>query len=325
MPFSSFSPASSSTTTLPSSSTSSSTLHRYISTALALICLSQCFLAAVGASLAEEGAELLLLHDYCGWNISSWSAAAFSSVCSWEFVECNSGDQHVQELRITPPLADSGVSYACDLTGFDASAGFNAANLDYVQLWQLAGLGLSGPPPESFFQFRSLLELNLAQNALTGEIESYDVSSPALQTLHLYDNDLSGSLCDLTRHTRITDVDISKNSFSGDLVTRLGTQERLVSLKASQNALTGPLPDFSASQTHLNVLHLASNRFTGTIPNRLASVGSGGSGVREIDFGGNQLTGRVPDTVAFLPSTLRLLDLSDNTLSGHLPAALAYL
>ena len=282
--------------------------------------------AAVGASLADEGAELLLLHDYCGWNISSWSAGALSTVCSWEFVECNSGDQHVQALRITPPLlAGSGAPYSCDLTGFDVSSGFNPGNLDYVQLWQLAGLGLSGPPPESFFQFRSLLELNLAQNALAGQIESYDVSSPALQTLHLYDNDLSGALCDLTRHTRITDIDVSKNLFSGDLVTRLGTQERLVSLKVSQNALTGPLPDFSASQTHLNVLHLASNLFTGTIPDRLASVGSGGSGIREIDFGGNQLTGRIPDAVAFLPSTLRLLDLSDNTLSGHLPAALAYL
>jgi hypothetical protein len=277
--------------------------------------------AVQAASLAAEGTELLRLHDFCEWAVPSWTASDLAGVCDWEYVECNSGNLHVQELRVTP----GGSSFACDLTGFDDDTSFDPENLAYVQTWHLAGLGLTGPPPESFFQLPSLLELNLAENELSGSIAGYDVTSPALQTIFLFGNQLSGDLCDLTRHTRITNVDISDNLFSGDLPARLGTQERLVSLRASGNRFAGPLPDFSAGQSHLSVLRLDANLFSGSIPAHIGQIGGGGTGAREIVLRGNQLTGAVPEEVAYLGSTLQTLDLSGNLLGGHLPAALSYL
>ena len=91
------------------------------------------------AALASEGAELLLLHDFCGWNLTSWSAADVANVCVWEYVECNSGDNHVQELRVTPPLGQPN-ALACNLTGFDNATAFAPANMAYVERWELLSL-----------------------------------------------------------------------------------------------------------------------------------------------------------------------------------------
>ena len=232
---------------------------------------------ARSAALTQEATELLTIHNFCGWDIPSWRADNAANLCAWEFVECDSENAHVQELRLTASVT---YDLTCNLSGLDASTAFDAANLAHVERWELSGIGLTGEAPESFFQFPSNLILNLAENQLSGQIETFDVTSPALQTIHLYSNQFSGSMCSLERHTRITDIDISNNEFSGDIVDRLGTQTRLVSLKLTNNNFTGPIPDFTAGQEHLTVIRLDSNKFSGSIPEHLASVGMQGSGIQ---------------------------------------------
>lgn len=88
---------------------------------------------------------------------------------------------------------------------------------------------------------------------------------------------------------RITKVDLSGKSLTGEIPSEIAKLTSLVELQLSNNSLTGHIPDFSAL-SKLIVLHLENNKLKGTLPSFLASLPR----LQELYVQNNQLSGRIP-------------------------------
>ncbi|XP_048130287.1 receptor-like protein 33 [Rhodamnia argentea] len=90
--------------------------------------------------------------------------------------------------------------------------------------------------------------------------------------------------------TFLTIMDLSHNSFQGDIPKVIGHLHSLVGLNLSQNHLTGSIPPTLGNLTDLGWLDLSSNKLKGAIPRELGDLASLGY----LNLSKNQLTGRIP-------------------------------
>jgi hypothetical protein len=121
------------------------------------------------------------------------------------------------------------------------------------------------------------VNLNLAENQLTGGIPAQLGSLSNLESLTLYDNQLTGSI-----------------------PPELGSLSNLESLLLWSNRLTGGIPTWIGSLTQLRGLQIGGNRFTGVIPTQLGSLPN----LERLSLGSNKLTGLIPDSLTNLTSLL---------------------
>ncbi|KAF8009100.1 hypothetical protein BT93_J0173 [Corymbia citriodora subsp. variegata] len=90
--------------------------------------------------------------------------------------------------------------------------------------------------------------------------------------------------------TFLTIVDLSCNSFQGNIPEVIGHLHSLVGLNLSHNHLTGSIPPTLGNLTNLGWLDLSSNKLSGVIPRKLGDLASLGY----LNLSKNQLTGRIP-------------------------------
>ncbi|XP_048130238.1 receptor-like protein 9DC3 [Rhodamnia argentea] len=90
--------------------------------------------------------------------------------------------------------------------------------------------------------------------------------------------------------TFLTIIDLSHNSFQGDIPEVIGHLHSLVGLNLSRNHLTGFIPPTPGNLTNLGWLDLSSNKLRGAIPRNLGDLASLGY----LNLSKNQLTGRIP-------------------------------
>eukprot|EP00850_Spirogloea_muscicola_P020683 SM000223S07311 [mRNA] locus=s223:165436:167444:+ [translate_table: standard] len=180
----------------------------------------------------------------------------------------------------------------------------------------LNGVGLGGKLPQ-----RALLML------------------PDLGFLHLSRNSFQGAPPDLRGLTKLAELDLSVNRFSGPVPAWPAKLPALRFLDLRHNAFSGPLPSalldakldvLAANHNQLrfaipaNLGHspvslavLAHNRLGGAIPE---SIGSMAPTLVELIAGVNGLAGSLPDSITDLRH-LQVLQLDSNRLSGTLPEA----
>ncbi len=184
----------------------------------------------------------------------------------------------------------------------------------------------------------SIIDINLDNNNLTGEIgrEIFDIEG--LRTLNLNDNNLSGELPDTLELIENFTLTLSKNNFSGPLPRTIFDNNfreldlsnnqfsgeipdgafaySMITLDLSNNQLTGNLP-VSPTFSELYEIDLSLNQLTGPLPATIFH-----DSLHRINFSGNQFTGTIPPEVFLNNKFITFVDLSQNNLTGPIPSTI---
>ena len=137
----------------------------------------------------------------------------------------------------------------------------------------------------------NVTELALPDNNLSGPLPAELGSLTSLTTLDFSDNQLSGTLPDLSTLTSLTSLNLGDNQVSGTVPDWLGSLIALQELSLRDNRLTGPIPEELGDLVALQNLYLDNNQLSGAIPDWLSDLDQ----LRNLYLNGNRLSGCVPD------------------------------
>ncbi|KAL3733424.1 hypothetical protein ACJRO7_022877 [Eucalyptus globulus] len=147
--------------------------------------------------------------------------------------------------------------------------------------------------------FSGPLPINLIMN-LKGMMNGENVQDMPLYMTRLvgsstYENSvvvmMKGLEVELVRIlTFLTIIDLSCNSFLGNIPEVIGHLHSLIGLNLSHNHLANSIPLTLGNLTNLEWLDLSSNKLSGVIPRKLGDLASLGY----LNLSKNQLTGRIP-------------------------------
>ncbi|XP_038686588.1 probable LRR receptor-like serine/threonine-protein kinase At3g47570 [Tripterygium wilfordii] len=221
-------------------------------------------------------------------------------------------------------------------------------NLKKLEILILRSCHLTGIIPSSIFNISTLKVLSLYENNLTGNLPpSIGLTLPNLMGLYLWENNLSGPIpSSVSNASKLTQVDISVNYFTGYIPTTLGNLRSLQSLLLQDNELvsdpSSPELPFLSSLTNcvnLQYLAIADNPLNDFLPSSIGNFSKaleyvyayncrlkGGipveignlSNLISITFADNELTGSVPTTISRLQK-LQAVSLRHNKLQGQIP------
>ena len=181
--------------------------------------------------------------------------------------------------------------------------------------------GLSGEIPSVLGGLTNLQIHALGGNDLTGEIPTELGSLANLTELYLWGNELTGEIpAELGNLANLRWLSLVGNRLSGQIPAKLGNLTRLENLRLWSNDLTGEIPSELGDLSNLTELDLDGNDLTGEIPTELGNL----SNLVELSLTRNQLTGEIPSELGNLPS-LEVLALGGNDLTGEIPTELGSL
>ncbi|KAI4334729.1 hypothetical protein L6164_013441 [Bauhinia variegata] len=217
---------------------------------------------------------------------------------------------HLQELDLS----------GCNLVSSKFPLLFNhSANLAILQL---SDNDLTGSIPKSLLNICNLSVLDLSYNSMSGRFDDFvststNCANKSLQHLLLRENQMIGSVPDLSQFSFLQELDLQGNNLSGPIPKSMFDICRLSVLNLRDNNLNGRLDDFIPTSTDcayksLQQLLLGQNQITASAPNL-----SQFSSLQILDLYDNNLSGPIPKSLLNICS-LRELDLSSNILSGRL-------
>ncbi|XP_020412261.1 probable LRR receptor-like serine/threonine-protein kinase At4g36180 [Prunus persica] len=183
----------------------------------------------------------------------------------------------------------------------------------------ISNAGISDVLPSWFWRnFHRAYVINLSQNLIRGIFSNlvvkftdlaldpnYPLTRAQASHLDLSNNNISGSLCP---DMKLTYVNLSSNSFFGELPDCWSDLDTLVMLDLSNNSFSGKLPMTIGSLFQMQTLKLRSNRFVGELPSSLKNCAS----LEVIDLGDNKLSGPIPTWLGVSFKNLVILMLSTN-------------
>ncbi|KAI4987750.1 hypothetical protein ZWY2020_028508 [Hordeum vulgare] len=162
---------------------------------------------------------------------------------------------------------------------------------------------------------KRLRSLNLSSNYLVGAVPLRMASS--MEELVLSRNSFSDSIpSSLFSYSDLTLLDLSQNSFTGDVVDEFRKLPKLRTLILSGNNLTGAIPASLSNVMTLTRFAANQNNFTGSVPSGITKH------VKMLDLSYNGLSGEIPSDLLG-PAGLETVDLSSNYLQGPIPRNLS--
>ncbi|CAH2073323.1 unnamed protein product [Thlaspi arvense] len=190
-----------------------------------------------------------------------------------------------------------------------------------LRILKLARNQLFGTVPQELLQSSiPLRELDLSRNGFTG-VSFYssagsisEINSTTLTLLNLSSNGLSGELPSSLKSCLV--IDLSGNTFSGDVSVVRKWEATPDILDLSSNSLSGSLPNFTSAFSRLSVLSIRNNSVAGSLPSLWDD--SGASQFSVIDLSSNKFSGSIPQSF-FTFGSLKSLNLSMNNLEGPIP------
>ncbi|OIV96876.1 hypothetical protein TanjilG_00458 [Lupinus angustifolius] len=209
--------------------------------------------------------------------------------------------------------------------GFSGQVPDSIGNLSSLKMLNFSANGLTGNLPESMVNLTNLLALDVSQNSMSGALPSWIFKSDVDKVL-VSENKPTGvmkstfySLAEVTIQS-IQVLDLSDNTFSGEITYAIAGLSSLHFLNLSNNSLGGPIPAAIGELKTLEGLDLSCNNLSGLIPSEIG----GAMSLKELRLERNSLVGKIPSSIENC-SSLSTLVLSQNRLSGPIPAALAKL
>ncbi|GKB19583.1 probable leucine-rich repeat receptor-like protein kinase [Tanacetum coccineum] len=144
---------------------------------------------------------------------------------------------------------------------------------------------------------KSLLNLNLSYNNLSGDTPQELGLLHGLLILDLSKNRLNGSLQRyIGDSVQIHHIYLSNNNLSGKIPSEIGKLSHLSVLDLSWNSLTKEIPSETGSFESLLIINLSHNKLSGSFPNGFSNLPRG----INIDLSCNELIDPVPAYAVFL-------------------------
>ncbi|KAI3740031.1 hypothetical protein L2E82_30448 [Cichorium intybus] len=166
------------------------------------------------------------------------------------------------------------------------------AELKSVMFIYLSYNNLSGPIPPSLATLPNMIGLDLSRNQLTGSIpESFGhLVSPALQGLSLSHNKLSGEIPTTVGNMKIYQIDVSRNSLSGDASMLFGASKGSSVIDISRNNFEFDFSQVSFMEDTLVTLDISHNNIYGKIPSQILKAFM----LQFLNVSYNRLCGEIP-------------------------------
>ncbi|KAG6411357.1 hypothetical protein SASPL_129438 [Salvia splendens] len=188
-----------------------------------------------------------------------------------------------------------------DLSNNMFSGNFSRAQSwgNYVEVIDLSSNHLTGSFPNQTSRFLRLTSFRISNNSLEGLLPPVLATYPELRVVDFSFNTLSGSLPSLFISTKLIDINLSWNNFSGMVPTDGLTPQNysLLSLDLSHNSFTGQLPPELGRFSSMVYLNLSNNLLEGAIPDDLPNTMT----VFNVSY--NNLSGVVPQSLQRFPSS----------------------
>ncbi|XP_047943489.1 putative leucine-rich repeat receptor-like serine/threonine-protein kinase At2g24130 [Salvia hispanica] len=168
-------------------------------------------------------------------------------------------------------------------------------------------------------QHRRVVYLNLNASHLTGLLPRAVSNLTQLRYLHLADNNFFGPIpWEISSIRNLLELKLGKNNLQGQIPASFSLLSNLKLIHLYQNSLTGAIPaTFFANCTGLKNIDFSSNQLTGTIPSEIGNCPD----LWAVSLYDNQLVGEIPSSLGNATGMLSL-DVENNSISGQLPAEL---
>ncbi|KAI9091595.1 hypothetical protein K1719_028038 [Acacia pycnantha] len=211
--------------------------------------------------------------------------------------------------------------------------------------WELMELDISSglisdSIPDWIWLFPGLFYLNISHNLIHGESRSlpksgiiFDLSfnnlsgpipkfSPQVQVLLLSNNRFSGTISSLCAASlsQLRHLDMSNNLLTGKLPHCWRQFISLEDLILANNNFSGEIPSSIGTLKEIQTIHLNNNNFSGKIPTLRDS-----QSLKFIDYGQNNLYGKLPTWIGHYLPKLIVLRLQANKFHGNIPISLCKL
>ncbi|KAL6526890.1 hypothetical protein OROGR_015980 [Orobanche gracilis] len=143
---------------------------------------------------------------------------------------------------------------------------------------------------------KKLLDLDVSQNKISGEIPSAVGDFESLKFLNMSRNSFTGSIpAKIGQLKSLSVLDLSENRLNGSTPPEIGSVASLTSLSVAHNEITGPIPTSLAKLIYLQTVDFSFNQLTGALPKRLADLVA----LHSFNISHNQLQGELPSSPFF--------------------------
>ncbi|KAG2384690.1 uncharacterized protein HKW66_Vig0117820 [Vigna angularis] len=258
--------------------------------------LSDHFLLSFNPSNFNFSTSLSVLH---------LSSNSFTQPMVFQWV--SNTTSNLVELDLSFNLLEGTISYRFGLT------------MNFLERLDLSFNALKDEDLKSFMNICNLRSLHMSANDMAEDLSSilHNFSSGcvrySLQDLSLRNNQIRGSVPDLSAFSNLNTLDLSGNQLSGKIPEDTRLPSHLEQLSVSSNSLEGGVPNSFGSTCTLELLDFSSNKLSEDLKvifNHLS--GCSRYSLRELYLSQNKFNGTLPDFSIF--SKLERLDISKNRL-----------
>ncbi|XP_021719304.1 phytosulfokine receptor 2-like [Chenopodium quinoa] len=290
-------------------------------------------------SQACDSNDLIALNHFAGnlTNAANVFNTSSTKCCEWDGVSCDNSSANNNASAVSRVI-----SLVLRNKGLRGVISRSLGYLDRLEVLDLSGNYLEGRLPVELSNLRQMVFIDVSFNKLSGSVVEAFSGLEGVQTVNLSSNFFNGTLTDfgvfpelavfnisnnsftgqvnsrICGSSTIKIIDISKNQFTGVLQSLQNCTSSLEQLHAGDNSLSGELPSFIYDMSLLKQLSIPFNNFSGEISVEFSKL----SNLTNLIISGNHFSGLFPDVFDKLTKLEQFIAPS-NMFSGPLPLSLA--